>query len=711
MAESIIDKAVGARKTGNGSSSVRDCAGLRLSSSERSHGESDSIKTVAGDEPAETSSFNPGNVDKENTVLYLENVSQYLNYREIMTTLSPFGQISRIKTIYKTDTNNFYITFTDALSAYTAHSKLNNIKLAKYYLHSKVINHRNIRNSDDDFVPEPEFLTDKHPKRKQHNKLKPIYNLIIVEESHNALKVFEFLNKQIGSPKLLPEFFTRFGRNSYLVKVSTPGQGYMLRGQFKDFGDSGIIDIKPYDDYNGSKGKIYNSDLAKLTPEELLNRCPENVIDVTNIKAFDKITRTYVNTPAIILKFSVSTPPDEIIIGPFRMKVKEYTAIPRTCKNCLKYGHTKNVCNKEKLCFKCSQSHPEEDNNFCPNITKCFHCSGDHWTFNKDCPEYVFQKEVCNKAYTEKTSIKKAKTLLNKPNNSKSYAGTAKTPRTTRNQSTEPNQNSGNNTSFWALPLNTNAGTSSTAAATSTPSKTSSSSSDATVPTSSGSTASIPKSTAPTTTRSSGFISSTRSITSTVKLTNPNNRSTTSSNNRSNITTTSRPISTAEVTAASNIFTPSSSKGQSSDFKKNIKNKSSSLLNLTSIEDEDQNTLSTKFKIPKETASSSYKTKDDSSLKTSNRFSCFSEESEELESSVVQMETEDDHKRERKRKPEKTSEDLQSSLQSKKKIQLTDVEKQKVFKNSSSSSKPKHDSKDVSHLNKPSILKISKSKD
>ena len=75
------------------------------------------------------------------------------------------------------------------------------------------------------------------------------------------------------------------------------------------------------------------------------------------------------------------------------------------------------------------------------------------------------------------------------------------------------------------------------------------------------------------------------------------------------------------------------------------------------------------------------------------------------------METEDDHKRERKRKPEKTSEDLQSSLQSKKKIQLTDVEKQKVFKNSSSSSKPKHDSKDVSHSNKPSILKINKSKD
>ena len=507
-----------------------------------------------------------------------------------------------------------------------------------------------------------------------------------MEDSHNTLKVFEFLNKQIGSPKLTPESFTRFGRNTYLVKVSKPGQGYMLRGHFKDFEDSGIIDIKPYNDYNGSKGKIYNNDLAKLTPEELLDRCPENVVDVTNIKTFDRTTRNYVNTPAIILKFSDSILPDKITIGPFRMKVKEYIAIPRTCKNCLKYGHTKNVCNKEKLCFKCSLSHLEADNNFCPNTTKCFHCSGDHWTFNKNCPEYIFQKDVCNKAYTEKTSIKNARILLNRSNNSKSYAGATKT----QIQNTVTSQSTTNT----AIPTSSknNASNTTTAPALSKP------------------VVSITKSTAPTTARSSVFnTTATRSITTTAKSSTSSARPTLTTTSSSN-----RPISTVTVTAVTNVSptSSSSSKISCSDFKKDAKNKSSSLLDLSSFEDEAQNSLSfsTKFKIPKQTTSSSHKTKDDSSLKTSNRFSCFSEESEELLFSAVQMDVDEDHKRERKRKPEKTSEDLQSSLQTKRKLQISDADKQKTLKFSNYNSKPKNDSKDLSSLNKSSTIKT-KSKD
>ena len=594
-----------------------------------------------------------------------------------MSTLSPFGQILRIKTIYKIDTNNFYITFSDAISAYKAHSKLNNMKLVQCYLHSKVINKNNIRNSDDDYIPEVEILNQEHPKRIQHNKLKPIYNLVTVEDGHNTLKVFDFLNKQIGCPKLTPETFTRFGRNTYLVKVSKPGQGYMLRGHFKDFEDSGIINIKPYNDYNGSRGKIYNNDLAKLTPEELLNRCPENVVDVTNIKTFDRTTKNFVNTNAIILKFSDSILPDKVTIGPFRMKVKEYKAIPRTCKNCLRYGHTKNVCNKEKLCFKCSSSHPEAEDNVCPNTTKCFHCSGDHWTFNKRCPEYNFQEEVCNKAYTAKTSIKNAKILLNRPNNSISYASATKTPI----QNTESSQPTTNT----AVP---------------TSSKTSATNITTTTPASPRPVASTTKSNAPTTTRSSVSYSTTaRSTTSTVKASTSSAKSTLPTTTTSN----TKPISTAAISS-------SSSKVSTSDIKKNTKTKSSSLLDLTSIEEDGQNILSTKYKIPKLTASSSHKSKDDTNLKTSNRFSCFSDESEEPLFYDTQMEVDEDHKRERKRKPEKTSEDLQSSLHSKRKLHISDSEKQKSFKSSNSNPKSKYDPKDVSSLSKSTTIKT-KSKD
>ena len=698
MAESITDKAAGARNTGNGSSSVRDCAGLRSSSSERSHGESDSIKTVAADETVKTSSFKSQTLNKDMTVLFLENVSQYLNFREIMETLSPFGRILRIKTIYKRETNNFYITFLDASSAQEAYSKLNNMKLAQFYLHAKIINKNNIRDSDDDFIPKPEFLTQCHPKRTQHHKIQPLYNLVTVEDSHNALKVFEFLNKQISSPKITPESFIRFGRNTYLVKVSKPSQGYMLRGQFKDFEDSGILDIKPFDEYNGSRGKIYNTDLAKLTPEELLDRCPENIVNVTNIKTFDKTTKTFINTPAIILKFSDNILPDQITIGPFRMRVKEYEATPRICKNCLRYGHTKKVCKKERLCFKCSLPHMELDDNVCTNASKCFHCSGDHWAFNKNCPEYIFQKEVCNKAYIEKTSIRQAKILLNRSNTTNSYAGATQRTKTGQNQRT------GNNTSFWNVPSGSYAGAIAKTSGTTT-----------TAPTTSGTGTPNTKSNASTVRPTNS--NTNKSPSTTTKPVSPTKSSSESSVNRPTTTSTAGSASTAPI-VASTVTTPTASTSNESESTKKrakaAKNRSSSLLDLTTVEDNEDDVLSTETKTSKE--SLSFKTKDDSNIKTSNRFSYLSRDpestiptasnrisclSKDPESTIPATSTD------KKRKPDKTAEDLQSSQQSKKKIQLSDLEKPpKVSKSSSSKNRM-----EILAPNKTSTTKSSKTKE
>ena len=260
MVESFKDNAAGDRNTGNGSSSVRDCAELRSSSSEHSlSGESASIKT---------------DVNKNNTILYIQNVTKYLNYIELMNTLSAFGTIERIKTVNCEETNKFYIKFSNALDANKAHLNLNNMKIFNRYLQTKILNHHNVQESNDDFIPDPEYLIERTSKRTSVNKLTPIHNIVIAEEGHSELNVFDFLNKMIGVPKLTPETFKKFGRNSYLVKVANQSQGYMLQGATKNYGDSGILSVKPYDDFNGCKGKIYNSDLAKLPIEKLLDRCP-----------------------------------------------------------------------------------------------------------------------------------------------------------------------------------------------------------------------------------------------------------------------------------------------------------------------------------------------------------------------------------------------------------------------------------------------------
>ena len=98
----------------------------------------------------------------------------------------------------------------------------------------------------------------------------------------SLLKIFDHLNKRIGKPTLSSEDFIKFSRNSYQIKVSKVDQGYCLQGM-KDFKNSGITKIIPYDDYNGSKGKIFNSDLAKLY-KQLLDHFPPNVTDAFNKK-------------------------------------------------------------------------------------------------------------------------------------------------------------------------------------------------------------------------------------------------------------------------------------------------------------------------------------------------------------------------------------------------------------------------------------------
>ena len=79
-----------------------------------------------------------------------------------------------------------------------------------------------------------------------------------------------------------------------------------------------------------------------------------------------------------------------------------------------------------------------EDVSSCANIKN--HCDENHITFDKDCAEYKFQKDVLNTAYSNKTSFRIAKFIL-QPND-KSYAASIKTNilHTTRNtqHSTQP---------------------------------------------------------------------------------------------------------------------------------------------------------------------------------------------------------------------------------------------------------------------------------
>ena len=258
-------------------------------------------KNSSSDGLAKKPSFN-----NDNSVLKIENMPKEMDYVSALDTLAAFGTVIRIKKLWKCSnkSSTFYFTFSTSESANLAHSKMNNMIILGNKLVTSVHNKKNVEDDEDDYVPESESEIPTSPK----DEIEPIYNLVITEEGHSPLKVFDHLNKRIGRPNLSSEHFTKFSRNSYLIKVARIDQGYSLQGE-KNFKNSGIIKIVPYDDYNGSKGKIYNSDLAKLDRQEFLDCCPPNVIDAFNIKVYDPTLKQRVNSPLIILRFSNNIAP------------------------------------------------------------------------------------------------------------------------------------------------------------------------------------------------------------------------------------------------------------------------------------------------------------------------------------------------------------------------------------------------------------------
>ena len=610
MAESFKDKAAGDRNIGNGSSSVWDCAGLRSLSSEHSlTGESASIKTDG----------NP-----ELRVLYMDKCSLYLNYLEIFDTCSAFGEIERIQIKTFTEFNSFYVKFVRAEDARRAFKTMAKIKVAGEYINTTLFNHKNITDKDDDYVPEVE-ISEASTERKTCKSPSPVYNIVTAEEGHNPIKVFKHLNKLISKPKITPETFKKFGRNTYLVKVQ-PRQGFMIQGTLNQYHDSGIISIRPYDDYNGSKGKIFNTHLAKFTKEEMLEMCPPIVVDCFNITKYDSITKSRINTPTMILKFSSQIPPDQIEIGPFRIRVKSYTCSPKTCTSCLKFGHNKNRCTSGRdLCINCGEEHQDLDEDFrrfCEKPTKCHHCQGDdtnHKTFNNACPEYKKQKEICNIAYNQRTSFFEANKIYHQKNGL-SFANAVIGKRPNNPATTNRNQQ-GLSTTTQSVPK------------LSLPSVTPTSQPELLTPAQPAPSSSMRPAQSP----SSSLMHPVQSAQSIRSIpTQPTQSSiqpTPSNSKASNLLKSSTATLSPKVTTSQSVTTTnhqsSKSKQNLEKNKKSSKSKTSSLTDLSNLDDD---LFSTEFKPPKNTKAPK-PNNDESKISVDNRFEILSLDAEEIPSS------------------------------------------------------------------------------
>ena len=79
------------------------------------------------------------------------------------------------------------------------------------------------------------------------------------------------------------------------------------------------------------------------------------------------------------------------------------------CRNCQEYGHTHKFCQMENdpRCGKCARD-GHEIVNCTQNEARCYHCDGQHTSFNRKCQEYIFHAEVKNIQQKKRVSRREA---------------------------------------------------------------------------------------------------------------------------------------------------------------------------------------------------------------------------------------------------------------------------------------------------------------
>ena len=133
-----------------------------------------------------------------------------------------------------------------------------------------------------------------------------------------------------------------------------------------------------------------NSDIALAIKKMLQNR-HHNVESVDIYERPNKVKSK--NLKFAKITFNQQSIPDEIHFSNTRIPIQEVFPNPMLCSKCLIYGHTIKKCKAViHRCFNCSSSDHTRTNCLLP--PKCNNCRGNHQSFNRSCPHFIYRQEV-----------------------------------------------------------------------------------------------------------------------------------------------------------------------------------------------------------------------------------------------------------------------------------------------------------------------------
>ena len=189
--------------------------------------------------------------------------------------------------------------------------------------------------------------------------------------------------------------------------------------------------VAPHRTKNSTKGIITCFDLRGVSDEEIAEGL--SGFGVTHARRIES-RRSGVTSPtdSIVLTFSGTDLPAQVIVGYVRVKVRVFIPNPMRCFRCQRFGHTRTHCRGKPTCSKCaSKDHADEtcdaDTLWCVN---CGEGQTPHSSFDKSCPKFAEEREINALKATKNISFREARELYNQTHPKTTYAEKVKSAST-----------------------------------------------------------------------------------------------------------------------------------------------------------------------------------------------------------------------------------------------------------------------------------------
>ena len=346
------------------------------------------------------SGIKTGGTEKQDKVLWCNNLDLSYNYRKLFELLRKFGPIERMKVVL-TDKSHLsaFVTFFSNLSAKKAKDEMITRDDMDSFSFS-ILCSKNVLDEDTDYIPDVHFDDIPSTTIIREQPLPSWYVAYYNKDNKgNSIKALQYLETSVNTiPK---ENFKKYGK-AVLVKAKNDVQSVMLL-KLQPSAEDIIASVKPHPTFNHTKGVIYSSELHDFTEKEILDLCPDNVYNVKKMKGTNN---------ALVLSFSTKCLPDYVNIRHLTFKVRKYKLRPKQCFNCFRYGHFNSVCESRKKCFKCSvELDDPEAEHYC-SVFYCCNCKGNHSPQSQICPYFCFERDIVETAHNEYISYGRAKAKM-----------------------------------------------------------------------------------------------------------------------------------------------------------------------------------------------------------------------------------------------------------------------------------------------------------